>query len=131
MRAAFQKKRKRFGAVTRVENRHSRRERDFRGVRAKCFPFELDRTKNLVVDYAELQIRVFQDIERGRSFRFFSGTIGQRQQTIVFVKRECDVPRSGWKRVRSQLRERRPCKNDAYSEEQKMTVHLPPAFLSC
>ena len=51
--AIFEKQRKRFRAVARIENGHPRGERDFSSVRFEGFAIELDRADHIVVDDVE------------------------------------------------------------------------------
>ena len=53
MDAIFEKQRKRFGAVARIEDGHAGGERNFGGVRFEGFAVELDGADDIVVDDVE------------------------------------------------------------------------------
>src|SRR5258705_5238883 len=104
--AVVEEKRERTRAVAGVEDGHASGERNFRGVGAESFAFELDGAKDVVVGDAEFQIGALEDVGKRRKFGTFSGAIGEGEEAVVLVERESDVAGWGKRRFKAPLSER-------------------------
>src|SRR5208283_2844777 len=131
VRAIFEEQRQRFGAVARVQDRCARDERDLGGVGGEGLAFKFNGAENTIIDDAQLQLGMFEEIRQRGSFGLLAGAIGEGEKTVIFVKREGDVAGSRRWWIGFLLRKRRQRQNERYSQELEMTVHLPPAFFSC
>jgi len=103
--AVVEEKRERARALARVEDSHAGGERNFRGVGAESFAFELDGAKDVVVGDAEFEIGALEDVGKRRKLRTFSGAIGEGEEAVVLVEREGDVAGWGKRRFKAPLSE--------------------------
>jgi len=104
--AVVEEKRERARALARVEDSHAGGERNFRGVGAESFAFELDGAKDVVVGDAEFEIGALEDVRKRRKLGTFSGAIGEGEEAVVLVEREGDVAGWGKRRFKAPLSER-------------------------
>jgi len=83
---------KRTRAVAGVEDSHAGGERNFRGVGAESFAFELDGAEDVVVGDAEFQIGALEDVGKRRSSELFPGRLARARRRLYSSRERVTLP---------------------------------------